>query len=114
MTLTAAEHEVTGWAEAVEAYFERGWTDGLPVLPATAEVVQSFLDAAGRKPGDVVLREATRRCSIAQRRAIPASTPAASPTSRKHTRGRRSPWIAGSGVRRARSRCTPRKRRTTC
>src|SRR5256885_377030 len=64
MALTAAEHEVTGWAEAVEAYFERGWTDGLPVVPATAEAVQSFLDAAGRKPGDVVLREATRRRSI--------------------------------------------------
>ena len=64
MTLTAAEHEVTGWAEAVEAYFERGWTDGLPVVPATADAVQAFLEAAGREPGDVVLREATRRRSI--------------------------------------------------
>src|SRR5437867_6522491 len=64
MALTAAEHEVTGWAEAVEAYFERGWTDGLPVVPATADAVQAFLHAAGRKPGDVVLREATRRRSI--------------------------------------------------
>jgi len=64
MTLTAVEHEVTGWAEAVEAYFERGWTDGLPVVPATADAVQAFLEAAGREPGDVVLREATRRRSV--------------------------------------------------
>jgi hypothetical protein len=30
MALAAAEVAVAGWAEAVEAYFERGWTDGLP------------------------------------------------------------------------------------
>ena len=64
MTLAAAEHEVAGWAEAVEAYFERGWTDGLPVVPATAEVVDWFLAAAGRKPEDVVLRENTRRRTV--------------------------------------------------
>src|SRR5205814_4939871 len=64
MQMTAAEHEVAGWAEAIEAYFERGWTDGLPVVPATAEVVQRFLAAAGRAPGDVVLRETTRRRTI--------------------------------------------------
>jgi hypothetical protein len=64
MTLRAAEHEVAGWTEAVEAYYERGWTDGLPVVPATAEAVRAFLDAVGRKPDDVVLREATRRRTI--------------------------------------------------
>src|SRR5437870_6036814 len=64
MTLTAAEHEVAGWAEAIETYFERGWTDGLPVVPATAEAVRRFLEAAGRRPDDVVLRESTRRRTI--------------------------------------------------
>ena len=64
MTLRAAEHEVAGWTEAVEAYYERGWTDGLPVVPATTDAVRAFLDAAGRKPDDVVLREATRRRTI--------------------------------------------------
>src|SRR2546422_293048 len=64
MTLAAAEHEVAGWAEAIETYFERGWTDGLPVVPATAEAVRRFLDAAGRRPDDVVLRESTRRRTI--------------------------------------------------
>jgi hypothetical protein len=60
----AAEYEVAGWAEAVETYFERGWTDGLPVVPATADAVRRFLDAAGRAPGEVVLTEPTRRRSI--------------------------------------------------
>jgi hypothetical protein len=60
----AAEVDVAGWAEAVEAYFERGWTDGLPVVPATQEAIRPFLAAAGLEPGDVVLTEATRRRSI--------------------------------------------------
>ena len=61
MTLAAAEHVVAGWPEAIEAYFERGWTDGLPVVPATAATVASFLDATGLTPDQVVLREPVRR-----------------------------------------------------
>jgi len=64
MALAAAEHEVADWAEAIETYFERGWTDGLPVVPATAPAVRRFLEAAGHAPDDVVLVEATRRRSI--------------------------------------------------
>jgi hypothetical protein len=60
----AAEVDVPGWAEAVEAYFERGWTDGLPVVPATPEAIGPFLAVAGLEPGDIVLTEATRRRSI--------------------------------------------------
>jgi hypothetical protein len=64
MTERAAEITVAGWPEAIEAYFERGWTDGLPVVPATPAAVRAFLDAAGRAADDVVLREATRRRTI--------------------------------------------------
>ena len=64
MMRAAAEVAVPGWAEAVEAYFERGWTDGLPVVPATAETVRPFLDAAGCAAGEVVLTETTRRRTI--------------------------------------------------
>jgi len=60
----AAEVDVAGWTEAVEAYFERGWTDGLPVVPATPEAIRPFLAAIGREPDDIVLTEATRRRSI--------------------------------------------------
>jgi hypothetical protein len=64
MALTSARIEVPGWAEAIEACFERGWTDGLPVVPATEDAVCRFVAAAGRPPGDVVLREATRRRTV--------------------------------------------------
>ena len=56
--------EVAGWTEAVELYFDRGWTDGLPVVPATDEAVAPFLAAAGLRADDVVLREPVRRRAI--------------------------------------------------
>jgi len=62
--LTATGYAVADWAEGVEAYFERGWTDGLPVVPATEEAVRRFLAAAGREPGDVVITEPVRRRTI--------------------------------------------------
>src|SRR5690606_36954700 len=44
-------------ARAMAEYlFERGWSDGLPVLPATAEVVADFLRHTDRDP-DAVLAE---------------------------------------------------------
>src|SRR5216684_2447689 len=59
--LASAEHPITGWAQAIEAYFERGWTDGLPVVPATEEAVRPFLDAVGLGPDDIVLTEPVRK-----------------------------------------------------
>jgi hypothetical protein len=64
MLLMSREVETSGWAEAVETCFERGWTDGLPVVPATAARVQEFLEAARRQPDEVLLREATRRRTV--------------------------------------------------
>ena len=57
----AVAYEVPGWTDAVELYFDRGWTDGLPVVPATDEAVAPFLAAAGLAAEDVVLREPVRR-----------------------------------------------------
>jgi hypothetical protein len=64
MPLSSTEVETPGWPEAIEACFERGWTDGLPVVPATAARVQEFLAAAGREPDEVLFREATRRRTV--------------------------------------------------
>jgi hypothetical protein len=64
MPLSSTEVETAGWPEAIEACFELGWTDGLPVVPATAARVQEFLAAAGRKPDEVLFREATRRRTV--------------------------------------------------
>ena len=41
-------------ASAQEEFFERGWTDGLPVVPPTADLVQAMLDFAGVSAEDVV------------------------------------------------------------
>ena len=41
-------------ANVMEFYYEKGWTDGLPVVPATEERVVEFLAAAGRAPSDVI------------------------------------------------------------
>lgn len=52
--LTAEQIEVEGFFEAVELYYERGWTDGLPVLPPTEARVRAMLAAAGLEPGHVL------------------------------------------------------------
>lgn len=41
-------------SDAVETFFERGWTDGLPVVPPTPERVAAMLAAVGMEPEDVV------------------------------------------------------------
>ncbi|MDO8598446.1 MAG: hypothetical protein Q7R45_17690, partial [Sulfuricaulis sp.] len=46
--------------EQVEFCYARGWTDGLPVVPATAEPVAAMLEAAALRP-DAVLAEMPSR-----------------------------------------------------
>jgi len=41
-------------ARAYERAYEEGWTDGLPVIPATEETVQPFVAAAGRPADEVI------------------------------------------------------------
>ncbi len=42
--------------EAIEAAYEQGWTDGLPVAPATRETVAPFLAATARAPDEVIAK----------------------------------------------------------
>lgn len=51
MTLTSSTLTHEGYAEAVEAYHELGWSDGLPVVPPTPEAVDAMLAAAGLDAG---------------------------------------------------------------
>jgi hypothetical protein len=44
--LTSKRHQVPD-AEAVEYCFQRGWSDGLPVIPPTVDRVEAMLAAAG-------------------------------------------------------------------
>ncbi|MBI2492383.1 MAG: hypothetical protein HYV94_09850 [Candidatus Rokubacteria bacterium] len=47
--LTAEQIGVEDVFEAIELYYERGWTDGLPVVPPTEKRVRALLDGVGRK-----------------------------------------------------------------
>ncbi|MCC7106203.1 MAG: hypothetical protein IT307_13760 [Chloroflexi bacterium] len=38
----------------IEYYFEQGWTDGLPIVPPTAEAVAAFLTTTSSRPDDIV------------------------------------------------------------
>ncbi|MBT2686792.1 hypothetical protein J7I93_01205 [Bacillus sp. ISL-47] len=40
--------------EAVDHFFEKGWTDGLPIIPPTPERVQAMLDYVKAQPSDIV------------------------------------------------------------
>ena len=40
--------------ELIELYFEKGWTDGLPVIPPSANSVDTMLSAAGLNEDEVV------------------------------------------------------------
>jgi hypothetical protein len=52
--------------QVMEYYAERGWTDGLPVMPVTESYLQEFLSRTGRAPDDVVFRmpHLNRQCSV--------------------------------------------------
>ena len=58
--LTSKRIEADDAFEAMEAFFERGWTDGLPVVPPTPARVAAMLDAAGLAPDTVIGRVPTR------------------------------------------------------
>ena len=41
-------------AELLEAYFERGWTDGLPIVPPTEKSIAQMLAGAGLRGEEVI------------------------------------------------------------
>lgn len=47
-------------AELIEAYYQRGWTDGLPVVPPTEKSIAEMLAGAGL-PGEEVIGEIRER-----------------------------------------------------
>jgi hypothetical protein len=50
LQLTSIRHPVDPGADPVEFCFAQGWTDGLPVVPPTADRVEAMLDAVGLGP----------------------------------------------------------------
>ncbi len=52
--LISQEHRLPGVDDAIEFYYQQGWTDGLPVVPPTREKVHAALERAGLAPSDVL------------------------------------------------------------
>src|SRR3989441_1478413 len=49
-TLTSKRYTVEDAAQALDLCFEKGWTDGLPVIPPTEPAVRAMLDTARLAP----------------------------------------------------------------
>lgn len=52
--LASASYETASVWDAMELCFERGWTDGLPVVPPTERAILAFLDTVGLEPDHIV------------------------------------------------------------
>ncbi len=52
--LTSRRIEFAAMEDEFEAAFDRGWTDGLPVVPPTEARVLRMLTGTGREPGEIV------------------------------------------------------------
>jgi hypothetical protein len=62
--LDAPQHRYSDTFELIEDYHTRGWTDGLPVVPPTPDLVEAFLDASGLAAHDVVGTVPTREVTV--------------------------------------------------
>jgi hypothetical protein len=62
--LQSTRYAVNDMAEAVEFYFARGWTDGLPVVPPTENSIWAMLESAGLEPQAEVAFIENRQVSV--------------------------------------------------
>ncbi len=58
--LTSDRLEFDEAIDVIEAYYERGWTDGLPIVPPTVGRVRQFVEYVGRSPSEIVGAEPTK------------------------------------------------------
>lgn len=72
-SFTSERVELANTIDAIEYYYEQGWTDGLPVVPATENRVREFLSYVGKAPSDIIGLVPTRgRVITAEKVAINA------------------------------------------
>lgn len=62
--LTSRHFEADDFLAAQELFLERGWTDGLPVIPPTPELVESMLTHTSRASDEVVGEIPERRRAV--------------------------------------------------
>lgn len=54
MSLQAEKIKINDALDAIEYYFNKGWTDGFPVVPPTEEKIQAMLESVNMTPDKVV------------------------------------------------------------
>jgi hypothetical protein len=64
MELKSRRHTANDIAGAIELCYTNGWTDGLPVIPPTAERVGAMLDAGGLEPDKQLAFIENRQVSV--------------------------------------------------
>jgi hypothetical protein len=69
VTLASDAHSFDTYDDAVEYYFEVGWTDGLPIVPPTVERVETMLAAAAVEPDEVLGEVPTRNVTVTAEKA---------------------------------------------
>ena len=87
MQLSSAKFTVTGdWSAVFDDMYERGFTDGLPVIPPTAEAVARMLEAAGMQPSPEADRTTLIRRLSADLLGLPPTPAEGDALDRKSTR----------------------------
>lgn len=69
MHFTSDAIEVSDALEAMELYAERGWTDGLPIVPPTEARVAEFVESLGVTPDAVLGVEPTKGAVVTAEKA---------------------------------------------
>jgi hypothetical protein len=71
--LTSRRIELADPSEAMEYFYQQGWTDGLPVVPPTPDKVSAFLEYGNKFPDDILgMIPARNRIITAEKVAINA------------------------------------------
>lgn len=71
--IVSQRYQVSDTAEAIEFYYAKGWTDGLPVVPPTEGSIRAMLDAAGlRADHEITFIEHRQVSVVAEKVAINA------------------------------------------
>ncbi len=67
MTLTGfqeSQEETEALTDAIEIYYSKGWTDGLPVVPPTGKSIRAMIEAGGLEPGKEITFIMERQVSV--------------------------------------------------
>ena len=62
--LKSTRHEVTDTEQAIELYFAKGWSDGLPVVPPSEKTIRAMLDGVDLEPDHEIVFIENRQVSV--------------------------------------------------